>query len=46
VVEAATNLSNTVWVPVATNTLTNGTSYFSDLVWTNFPQCFYRLTSP
>jgi hypothetical protein len=51
VVEAATNLSNTVWSPVSTNTLntfvgTNGTSYFSDPQWTNYPAAFYRLRSP
>jgi hypothetical protein len=50
-VEAATNLSNPVWSPVATNTLntfigTNGTSYFSDPQWTNYPGRFYRLRSP
>jgi hypothetical protein len=44
VVEAATNLSNPVWLPVRTNTLVGGTSYFSDAAWTNFPQRFYRLT--
>jgi hypothetical protein len=51
VVEAAMNLSNPVWSPVATNTLntftgTNGTSYFSDPQWTYFPGRFYRLRSP
>jgi hypothetical protein len=46
VVQAATNLSNPVWVPVATNTLNSGSSYFSDPAWTNFPQRFYRLTTP
>jgi hypothetical protein len=46
VVQAATNLSNPIWVPVATNALTSGTSYFSDPLWTNHPQRFYRLTAP
>jgi hypothetical protein len=46
VVEATTNLSNPIWIPVATNTLIGGTSYFSDPLWTNFPQRFYRLTTP
>jgi len=46
VVEAATSLSNPVWVPVSTNTLVGGTSYFSDAAWTNFPKRFYRLTTP
>jgi hypothetical protein len=46
VVEAATNLANPVWVPLQTNTLTNGSFYFSDPQWTNFPGRFYRITSP
>jgi hypothetical protein len=46
VVEACTNLTNPVWTPVATNTLTGGTSYFSDPQWTNYPSRFYRLISP
>jgi len=46
VVEACTNLANPVWNPVATNTLTDGTSNFSDPQWTNFPCRFYRLRSP
>jgi hypothetical protein len=46
VVEAATNLANPVWIPVSTNTLTGGSSYFSDPQWTNYPGRFYRLRSP
>ena len=46
VVEAATNLASPVWMPVGTNTLTNGSSYFSDPGWTNLPGRFYRLRSP
>ena len=51
VVEAATNLANPEWSPVSTNTLntfagTNGSSYFSDPQWTNFPNRFYRFRSP
>jgi hypothetical protein len=45
-VEACTNLANPIWSPVRTNTLTNGTSYFSDPQWTNYPGRFYRLRSP
>jgi len=45
VVEACTNLANPVWNPVATNTLTGGTSYFSDPQWTNYPGRFYRIRS-
>src|SRR5262249_44901865 len=40
VVEAATNLSSPVWVPVVTNVLTSATFYFSDATWHNFPQRF------
>ena len=46
VVEACTNLANPVWFPVGTNTLTGGSSYFSDSQWTNYPGRFYRLRSP
>jgi len=45
VVEAATNLANPVWIPVSTNTLAGGTSYFSDPQWTNYPGRYYRLSS-
>jgi hypothetical protein len=44
VVEASTNLVD--WQPVQTNTLTNGSAYFSDPQWTNYPGRFYRLRSP
>jgi hypothetical protein len=46
VVEAATNLANSVWIPLQTNTLTNGSFYFSDPQWTNFPGRFYRISAP
>jgi hypothetical protein len=46
VVEACTNLGNPLWSPVGTNTLTGGSSYFSDPHWTNYPGRFYRLRSP
>lgn len=46
VVEACTNLSNPVWLPVATNILTGGSCYFSDPQWTNCSDRFYRLVSP
>jgi hypothetical protein len=51
VVAACTNFAKPVWQPVSTNTLnifigTNGTSYFSDSKWTNYPGRFYRLRSP
>ena len=46
VVEGCTNLVNPVWTPVTTNALVNGTNYFSDSKWTNYPARFYRLRSP
>jgi hypothetical protein len=45
VVEASTNLANPSWIPVGTNTLIGGSSYFSDHQWTNYPARFYRLRS-
>jgi hypothetical protein len=51
VIEVSTNLANSSWTPISTNTLnifigTNGTSYFSDPRWTNYPGRFYRLSPP
>ena len=46
VVEVCTNLANPIWSLVGTNTLTNGSSYFSDHEWTNYPGRYYRLRSP
>jgi hypothetical protein len=46
VVEASTNLADHTWSPVATNTLTGGSSYFSDPQWANYPARFYRLRQP
>lgn len=46
VVEAATNAAGSVWVPVGTNILTAGSSYFSDSQWTNYSSRIYRLRSP
>lgn len=46
VVEAATDLVNPTWSPVATNTLAVGSSYFSDPQWSSYPRRFYRVRSP
>jgi len=46
VVEASTNLANSTWSSVTTNTLTGGWCNFSDPQWTNYPARFYRLRSP
>ena len=45
VVEACTSLTSPTWIPVQTNTLTGGSSYFSDPDWTNYPSRYYRLRS-
>jgi hypothetical protein len=45
VVEASTNLSNSTWTPVGTNTFADGSSYFTDPQWANYPARFYRLQS-
>jgi hypothetical protein len=45
-VEASFNPAAHAWSPVSTNTLTGGSSYFSDPQWTNHPVRFYRLRSP
>jgi hypothetical protein len=46
VVEACTNLTNPVWIPVVTNVLSNGTNHFSDPNWANSPNSFYRVSKP
>jgi hypothetical protein len=46
VVEACTNLACPVWVPLATNTLSNGSFYFSEPVQANGPGRFYGLGVP
>jgi hypothetical protein len=46
VIEASTNLANSAWSPMATNTLTGGSSSFSDPHWTNHAARFYRLCMP
>ena len=43
VVEACTNLINPVWSPVGTNSVINGSSYFSDPQKTICPARFYRV---
>jgi hypothetical protein len=45
VVQASTNLAVPIWSPVGTNTLSGGSSYFSDPQWANYPGRFYRLRS-
>jgi hypothetical protein len=45
VVEASASLLNRTWTPLATNTLVNGVSQFSDKDWKNHPARFYRVRS-
>jgi hypothetical protein len=45
VVEACTNLGS-AWVPLQSLSLTNGSFYFSDSQWMNFPGRLYRIRSP
>ncbi len=46
VVEACTNLACPVWTPLTNVTLTNGSFYFSDPQWTNYPGRYYGLGFP
>jgi len=46
VVEACTNLTSPVWTPLTNVTLTNGSFYFSDPQWANYPTRFYGLVLP
>ncbi len=46
VTEATTSLTNGVWTALGTNTLVNGSFYFSEPDWTNYPTRFYRIRSP
>ncbi|HZM05784.1 MAG TPA: leucine-rich repeat domain-containing protein [Candidatus Saccharimonadales bacterium] len=46
VVETCTSLAGHVWTPLQTNTLANGSYYFSDPQWTNYGSRFYQLSMP
>lgn len=46
IIQANTNLANPDWVSLEACTLTNGSIYFSDRQWTNYPSRFYRLAAP
>ncbi len=46
VVQGCTNLANSDWVPLATNTLNGILTYFSDPAWTAYPTRFYRVLAP
>jgi Flp pilus assembly protein protease CpaA len=46
VVEAAPDLTSSTWTALQSCSLTNGSVYFSDPNWTNYPARFYRFRSP
>lgn len=46
VVEACSNLNNSIWYSMATDTVSGGTVYFSDPQSTMVPNRFYRIRSP
>jgi hypothetical protein len=46
VVEACTDAANASWTPLQSCTLTNGSIYFADSQWSNYPRRFYRIRSP
>ena len=46
VVENCTNLINPSWLPVSTNLLADGASYFSDPGWANSSAQYYRVRVP
>ena len=46
VVEASADLANAAWTALQSCTLTNGSIYFSDPQWTNYPTRSYRIRSP
>jgi len=46
VVEASTSLVTPTWSPISTNTLSSGSSYFSDPQRANYSARFYRIRSP
>jgi len=46
VVEACTNLTNSSWSQIQSNTLTSDAIIFNDTNWTNYPNRYYRITSP
>jgi BspA type Leucine rich repeat region (6 copies) len=45
-VEACADLTSTNWTLLQTCALTNGSLYFNDPQWTNYPARFYRIRSP
>jgi hypothetical protein len=46
VIESCKNLTSASWTALQNCTLTNGSMYFMDLDWTNYPARLYRIRSP
>lgn len=46
IVETSRDLAQTAWIPVSTNTLTGGPSYFTDPASTTNANSFYRFRTP
>ena len=46
VVEASASLANPIWFPLATNTLSGSSCYFSNPQWRDASARFYRLRWP
>jgi hypothetical protein len=46
VIEASPDHLAGPWVSLQSCTLTNGSIYFRDPQWTNYPSRFYRIRSP
>jgi len=46
VVEANTNMANANWTPLQSCLVTNGSIYFSDPQYRNYPSRFYRISFP
>jgi hypothetical protein len=46
IIQARTNLTSGTWANVQTCSITNGSIYFADSAWTNYPSRFYRISYP
>jgi len=43
IVESCTDFANPTWSPVGTNALTDGSAYYTDPDWAQYPARFYRV---
>ncbi len=46
VVQATADLNSGAWTPLQSCTITNGSIFFSDPAWTNYPSRFYSIRFP